>query len=163
MRRLLPLLLAAVSHGASANPSSVTLHSVFTGPDNCLDIVNAGNHDQLRVTRCGTYSGQMWEIVPDAANGFVRLRTLFTGADMCLDVADDGNDDQVHMAPCANVPGQQWHMDRTDPGLGGHLWSQSTGQGKCLDIVDDRTGRVRLASCGNYSSQYWIRRDGPRG
>jgi hypothetical protein len=163
MRRLLPLLLAAVSQGASANPSSFTLHSVFTGPGNCLDIVNADKHDQLRMTRCGTYSGQMWEIVPDTANGFVRLRTLFTGADMCLDVADDGNNDQVHMAPCANVPGQQWHMDRTDPGLGGHLWNQSTGQGKCLDIVDDGRGRVRLASCGNYSSQYWIKRNGPRG
>jgi hypothetical protein len=60
MRRLLPLLLAAVSQGASANPSSFALHSVHTGPGNCLDIVNADQRDQLRMTRCGTYSGQMW-------------------------------------------------------------------------------------------------------
>ena len=163
MRLLLPLLLAAVAQGASANPSSVTLHSVFTGPDNCLDIVNVGDHDQLRMTRCGPNSGQLWEMVPGVASGFVRLRTRFTGAEMCLDVVNDGNNNQVHMAPCANVTGQQWHMDRTDPGLGGHVWNQLTGQGKCLDIVDDGNGRVQLASCGNYSSQYWTRRDGPHG
>ena len=163
MRLLLPLLLAAISQGASANPPSVTLHSSFTGPDNCLDIVNAGNHDQLRMTRCGPYSGQTWELVPDAANSFVHLRTLFTGAEMCLDVVNDGNNDQVHMAPCANVTGQQWHMDRTDPGLGGRLWNQFTGQGKCLDIVNDGSGRVQLASCGDYSSQYWSKRGDRRG
>jgi hypothetical protein len=156
-------LLAAVSQAASANPSSVTLHTGFTGPNNCLDIVNADNHDQLHMSRCGAYSGQMWELVPDAGNSFVRLRTRFTGADMCLDVINDGNNDQVHMAPCANVTGQQWHMDQTGPAPGVRLWNQFTGQGKCLDIVNDGSGRVQLASCGDYSGQYWSKRDDPRG
>jgi hypothetical protein len=163
MRRLLPLLLAALSQGASANPPSVTLHTEFTGRNSCLDIVNADNRDQLHMTRCGPYTGQMWEIAPDAENSFVRLRTRFTGADMCLDVVSDGNNDQVHMASCANLTGQLWHMDQTGPGPGLRLWNQFTGPGKCLDIVNDGSGRVQLASCGNYSSQYWIKRDGPRG
>src|SRR4051812_44199079 len=106
MRLLLPFLLATAAHGASANPPSVTLHTDFTGRYNCLDIVNAGNRDQLRMTRCGPYTGQMWEVVPDAGNSFVRLRTRFTGEDMCLDVINDGNNSQVHMASCANVTGQ---------------------------------------------------------
>jgi hypothetical protein len=162
IRRLLPLLLAAITQVASANPSSVTLHTGFTGPNNCLDIVNAGNHDQLHMVRCGRYSGQMWEIVPDAGNSFVRLRTLFTGAEMCLDVVNDGTNDQVHMASCANVTGQQWHMDQTGPGQGVRLWNQFTGQAKCLDIVNDGSGRVQLASCGNYLGQYWSKVSGSK-
>lgn len=148
MRRLLPLLLAAVVQAANANPSTVTLHTDFTGRTNCLDIVNAGDHDQLRMARCGRYSGQMWDIVPDAGNSFVRLRTRFTGADMCLDVVNDGTNDQVHMASCANVTGQQWHMDQTGPGQSVRLWNQFTGLGKCLDVVNDSSGRVQLAACG---------------
>jgi hypothetical protein len=110
------------------------------------------------MARCGRYSGQMWEIAPDAENSFVRLRTRFTGADMCLDVVNDGTNDQVHMAPCANVTGQQWHMDQTGPGQSLRLWNQFTGPGKCLDIVNDGSGRVQLASCGDYSGQYWSKR-----
>jgi len=161
MRLLLPLMLAAVFHDAGANPPTVTLHTSFTGRNNCLDIVNAGDRDQLRMARCGAYSGQMWEITPDPANSFVRLRTLFTGAGMCLDVINDGTNDQVHMAPCANVTGQQWHMDQAGPGQGMRLWNQFTGQGKCLDIVNDGSGGVQLAACGHYSGQYWSTRQGP--
>jgi hypothetical protein len=163
MRLLLTLLLAAATQGASATVPSVTLHSDFTGRSNCLDIVNAGNRDQLHMTRCGRYTGQMWALVPDAGNSFVRLQTRFTGADMCLDVVNDGNNSQVHMAPCANVTGQQWHMDQTGPGPGVRLWNQFTGQGKCLDIVNDGSGRVQLAACGDYSGQYWSKRGMRRG
>ena len=138
----------------------MTLHTEFTGRNNCLDIVNADNRDQLHMARCGRYTGQMWEIAPDAENSLVRLRTRFTGADMCLDVLNDGNNDQVHMAPCANVTGQLWHMDQTGPGPGLRLWNQFTGPGQCLDIVNDGSGRVRLASCGHYSGQYWSKRGG---
>jgi hypothetical protein len=155
MRLLLPLLLAAAAQCASASPSDVTLHTLFTGQKNCLDIVNAGDRDQLHMTQCGRYSGQVWEVVPDPGNSFVRLKTRFTGADMCLDVVNDGTNDQVHMATCASVTGQQWHMDQTNPRLGVRLWNQFTGQGKCLDIINDGSGRVQLASCGDYSGQYW--------
>jgi hypothetical protein len=97
--------------------------------------------------------------VPDAANSFVRLKTRFTGADMCLDVVNDGNNSQMHMAPCANVTAQRRHMDQTSSGLGVRLWNQFTGQGKCLDIVNDGSGRVHLASCSDYSGQYWNKRN----
>ncbi len=154
----LSLLLATAAHGAAANPSSVTLHTEFTGRNSCLDIVNAGNHDQVRMTRCGLYSGQLWEVAPDPGSSFVRLRTRFTGADMCLDVVNDGDNRQVRMASCANVTGQQWHLDQTGPGPGVRLWNQFTGPEKCLDIVNDGSGRVQLAPCGHYSGQYWSKR-----
>jgi hypothetical protein len=155
MRLLFALLLSAAAHSASADAPSGTLHSAFTGSNSCLDIVNAGNQDQLRMARCGPYTGQMWEIGPDAENGFVRLRTRFTGVDMCLDVVNDGNNSRVHMASCANVSGQLWRMDQTDRGFGVRLWNQFTGESKCLDIVNDGSGHVQLAPCGDYSGQYW--------
>ncbi len=58
MRRLLPLLLAPPILCASAHAPAVTLHSEFAGSNNCLDIVNAGNQDQVRMARCGPYTGR---------------------------------------------------------------------------------------------------------
>lgn len=155
MRFLLVLLLAATAHSASADTSSVTLRSAFTGHDSCLDIVNAGNQDQLNMASCGDYTGQMWEITPDADYGFVRLRTRFTGEVMCLDVVNDGSNSQVHMAQCTNATGQQWRVAQADRGSAVRLWNQYTGEDKCLDIVNDGSRRVQLSSCGDYSGQYW--------
>ena len=155
MRFLFILLLAAVAHSASADTSTVALRSAFTGRDSCLDIINSGSRDQLNMAVCGAYAGQMWEIAPDVDHGFVRIRTRFTGVAMCLDVVNDGNNSQLHMAPCANVAGQQWRIEQTHQRSAVRLRNQYTGEGKCLDIVNDGSGRVQLASCGDYSGQYW--------
>jgi len=163
MRFLLTLLLVAIAHSASADTSSVSLRSAFTGRDSCLDIINSGSLDQLNMANCGNFTGQMWEITPDGDSGFVRLRTRFTGASMCLDVVNDGDNSQIHMAQCANVTGQQWHIEQAERGSAVRLWNQFTGSDKCLDIANDGSGRVQLSACGEYSGQYWSLSDRRRG
>lgn len=159
MRFLIFFLLAVTADSAIADMHSVTLRSSFTGPDNCLDIINSGNQDQLHMAGCGNFTGQMWEITPDSDSGFVRLQTRFTGTAMCLDVVNDGDNNQVHMAQCANVTGQQWRLEQANQSSS-RLWNQFTGEAKCLDIVNDGSGRIQLAACGDYSGQYWSLLDG---
>lgn len=151
---ILLILLTAVAHNASADTPSVTLRSAFTGHDSCLDIINSGGLNQLRMASCGNFTGQMWEITPDVDFGFVRLRTRFTGEAMCLDVVSDRENSQVRMAKCANVTGQQWRIEQAGQGTV-RLWNQYTGEAKCLDIANDGNLRVQLAVCGDYSGQYW--------
>jgi hypothetical protein len=154
MRFLLVFLLAAAAHGACTAAPGVTLHSEFTGGDSCLDIVNSGNLDKVRMANCGNFSGQLWEITPDADYRYVRLRTRFTGTAMCLDATDNGGGNQVRMAQCANVSGQQWRIEQAGQGAA-RLSNQFAGEFKCLDIANDSSLSVHLAPCGDYSGQYW--------
>jgi hypothetical protein len=155
MRSLFILFLVAIAHSAIADTPTIRLRSEFTGRDSCLDIINAGNRDQLSMANCGNFTGQMWEVALDANSGFVRLRTRFTGASMCLDVINDGDNSRIRMAQCANVTGQQWHIEQAERGSAVRLWNQFTGDAKCLDIANDGSGHVQLSACGEYSGQYW--------
>jgi hypothetical protein len=38
------------------------LQTLFTGADQCLDIVNDGANDQLTMAPCGNVSGQLWNL-----------------------------------------------------------------------------------------------------
>ncbi|MEI6064062.1 MAG: hypothetical protein WCQ26_05690, partial [Pseudanabaena sp. ELA748] len=40
------------------------LRNSFTGSRKCLDIVNDGRNNKLRMADCGNYSGQFWEFEP---------------------------------------------------------------------------------------------------
>jgi hypothetical protein len=40
------------------------LRNSFTGSRKCLDIVNDGKNDKLRMANCGNYSGQFWGFEP---------------------------------------------------------------------------------------------------
>ena len=143
------------SGAALVAQSPYRMHTRFTGSGNCLDVLNDGTNNQLRMRRCGDYSGQRWW-GDRAPEGLARLKNTFTGGGKCLDVVNDGSNDKVALAPCGNYSGQFWWAEEATPGTV-RLKNTFTGSGKCLDIVNDGTDdRLRLAPCGDYTGQMWI-------
>lgn len=143
------------SGAALVSQSTYRMHTRFTGSGKCLDVLNDGTNNQLRMKSCGNYSGQRWwgERTPE---GLARLKNTFTGGGECLDVVNDGLNDKVALAPCGNYSGQLWWAEETTDGAV-RLKNTFTGTGKCLDIVNDGVNdRLRLAPCGDYSGQMWI-------
>ncbi len=70
------------------------------------------NNNQLQLTKCGNFTGQLWRLVPDG--NWFRLTTKFRGDNMCADVFNGGaNDNQPYLKPCANFTGQHWLLSST--------------------------------------------------
>jgi putative lipase involved disintegration of autophagic bodies len=104
---LLPMMIGAAvllfsSQTATAQAQHQTLRNGFTGPSQCLDIVNDGQNNNLRMAPCGNYSGQHW-MIEIGRGGYARLRTEFTGGESCLDVVNDGRNDRLQMATCRQL------------------------------------------------------------
>jgi hypothetical protein len=89
------------------------LSTQFRGPGMNLDVFNGGpKNNQVHLTRCANYSGQLWRLHPDI--GWYRLTTQFRGPDMCLDIFNGGADNnQPHLTNCANYSGQFWELQQT--------------------------------------------------
>jgi hypothetical protein len=112
MFRFLFALVVVFGVSSAAHAQSSHLWNEGAGSGQCLDIVNDGTKDKLRVTGCGDFSGQAWTLLPTDEPGYYRLQTAFTGAASCLDVINDGVNDRVRMSSCANVTGQHWELAR---------------------------------------------------
>lgn len=99
----------------------VELRTRFTGPGRCLDIVNDGRNDRLRMAPCGNYSGQQWPIEPVPGPGYNTWPTTnFTGPDKCLAVDARGKADQVRMVHCPDSkPDGRWSLARMSTRLPG--------------------------------------------
>ena len=137
--------------GATDAASQELLRNRFTG--SCLDILNDGQNDKLRLAPCGNFSGQHW-IVVQRSDGTFQLQTEFTGQGRCLDIINDGQNNRLHMAPCGNFTGQQWIIVSENNNL--RLKTSFTGPSNCLDVVNDgQNDRVQMATCGNFSGQLW--------
>src|SRR5262249_45747520 len=133
----LPLAAIAVlcflGLSATDAASQQLLRNGFTG--SCLDILNDGQNDKLRLAACGNFSGQHWIIVrrPD---GTVQLQTEFTGQGRCLDIINNGGqNNRLRMAPCGNFTGQQWIIVSENNNV--RLKTNFTGPSNCLDVVND--------------------------
>lgn len=149
----LVVILCFLGYTATESASQELLRNLFTGPASCLDIINDGKNDKLRLAPCGNFTGQHW-IVSRRSDGTVQLRTEFTGTGRCLDIINDGRNNQLHMAPCGNFTGQQWMIIAEN----GHsrLKTRFTGPSQCLDVINDgRNDKVQMAPCGNFSGQLW--------
>jgi hypothetical protein len=122
-------------------------------PGKCLDIVNDGQNNKLKMATCGRFLGQDWTATPSDGRGF-KLRNRFSGPNKCLDVVNDGQNNRLIMADCGNYSGQYWSIPTA--GKVGPVRNGFTGAGKCLDIINDgRNDRLTMADCGNYSGQKW--------
>src|SRR5215470_1441796 len=100
-------VLCFLGFGATDAASQELLRNRFTGSASCLDILNDGQNDKLRLTPCGNFSGQQW-IVARRSDGTFQFRTEFTGQNRCLDIINDGQNNRLRMAPCGSFSGQQW-------------------------------------------------------
>jgi hypothetical protein len=146
-------VLYFLGFGATDAASQQFLRNRFTGPASCLDIVNDGQNDKLRLAPCGNFSGQHW-IVARRPDGTFQLQTEFTGQGRCLDIINDGQNNRLHMAPCGNFTGQQWIII-SEKG-NSRLKTNFTGPSHCLDVVNDgQNDKVQMATCGNFSGQLW--------
>jgi hypothetical protein len=155
--RKLPWVAIAVLYflgfGATDAASQQLLRNRFTGSASCLDIVNDGQNDKLRLVPCGNFSGQHW-IVDRRSDGTFQLRTEFTGQGRCLDIINDGQNNRLHMAPCGNFTGQQWII--ISENNNSRLKTRFTGLSHCLDVVNDgQNDKVQMATCGNFTGQLW--------
>jgi len=146
-------VLYILGFGATDAASQQLLRNHFTGSASCLDIVNDGQNDKLRLAPCGNFSGQHW-FVARQPDGTFQLWTEFTGQGRCLDIINDGENNRLHMAPCGNFTGQQWIIISENNNL--RLKTRFTGPSNCLDVVNDgKNDKVRMATCGNFSGQLW--------
>ncbi len=147
------VVLYFLGFGVTDAASQQILRNRFTGSASCLDIVNDGQNDKLRLAPCGNFSGQHW-IVARRSDGAFQLRTEFTGQGRCLDIINDGQNNRLHMAPCENFTGQQW--DIISESGNSRLKTRFTGPSHCLDVINDgQNDKVQMASCGNFSGQLW--------
>jgi len=147
------VVLYLLGFGATDAASQQILRNLFTGSASCLDIINDGQNDKLRLAHCGNFSGQHW-FVDRRSDGAFQLRTEFTGQGRCLDIINDGQNNRLHMAPCGNFTGQQW--DVISENGNSRLKTRFTGPSRCLDVINDgQNDKVQMASCGNFSGQLW--------
>ncbi len=151
---------AAIAPVPTANANAlltqgyVRLRNTFNGSGKCLDIVNDGWNNRLKMADCGNYSGQTWWATK-TTQGYVRLRNTFNGSGKCLDIVNDGWNNRLTMATCGDYSGQRWWATETARGYV-RLRNTFSGSGACLDIVNDgRNNRLTMANCGNYSGQRW--------
>ena len=146
-------VLPVLGFGTTDAASQQLLRNRFTGPARCLDIVNDGQNDKLRLAPCGNFSGQHW-IVGRRSDGTFQLRTEFTGQGRCLDIINDGQNNRLHMAPCGNFSGQHWII--LSQNNNSRLKTSFTGPSHCLDVINDgQNDKVQMAACGNFSGQLW--------
>jgi hypothetical protein len=153
MFRSLFALVVVFGVSRAAHAQSSHLWNEGAGSGQCLDIVNDGTKDKLRVTGCGDFGGQAWTLLPTDEPGYYRLQTAFTGAASCLDVINDGVNDRVRMSSCANVTGQHWELARLrGPGRAFQLTNRFTGPSRCLEATGDG---LRLRACERSPGQQW--------
>ena len=146
-------VLYVLGFGATDAASQQSLRNRFTGSAKCLDIINDGQNDKLKLAACGNFSGQHWFVLK-RSDGFFELRTEFTGQGRCLDIINDGQNNRLHMAPCGNFTGQQWIIISENGAL--RLKTNFTGPSHCLDVINDgQNDKVQMATCGNFSGQFW--------
>ena len=127
--------------------------TMLRGASMCLDVINDGQNDKLRLATCGNYSGQWWTIRPTGTAGLYRLTNEFTGTAKCVDVVNDGRNDRLQMATCGNFTGQTWAMESTQHIGFYRLKNQFTGSGKCVGVFNDT--QLQLENCGDVPGQYW--------
>jgi hypothetical protein len=139
-----------------AQTPNYRLQTIFTGTNNCLDIINDGQNNKLTMAECGNFSGQYWRIIPSKNAGHSRLQTMFTGTNKCLDIINDGRNNKLTMANCGDFSGQYWKiLPSKNPGYS-RLQTMFTGKNKCLDIINDgQNNKLTMANCGDFSGQYW--------
>jgi hypothetical protein len=158
--RFLTLFVAVVLVGLLRAPANaqaqLRFRTISTGQAKCLDVINDGQNDKLRMAECGNYSGQSWTIRPTSTAGVYRLTNEFTGTAKCLDVVNNHVNDRLQMATCGNFTGQSWVMESTKRIGFYHLKNQFTGSNKCLDVIDGT--QVSLENCGDVAGQYWSTR-----
>jgi Ricin-type beta-trefoil lectin domain len=147
------VVLSFLGFGATDAASQQLLRNRFTGSGSCLDIVNDGQNDKVKLAPCGNFSGQHW-IVGKRSDGAFQFKTEFTGEGRCLDIVNDGQNNHLHMAPCGNFTGQQWIIISENGNS--RLKTNFTGPTHCLDVVNDaQKDKVQMATCGNFSGQLW--------
>jgi hypothetical protein len=153
MFRFLFSLVLVFGVSSAAHAESSHLWNDGAGSGQCLDIVNDGANDKLRVVPCGDYSGQAWTLLASDTPGHYKLQTDFTGAGRCLDVINDGVNDRVRMASCGNFTGQEWELSRLHgPGRRFQLSNRFTGPSRCLEATGEG---LRLRACDRSPGQRW--------
>ncbi len=145
------VLVGLLRASADAQPHAFT--TLSTGAGKCLDVINDGKNDKLRMFTCGNYSGQSWSIVETRTAGHYRLTNDFTGTRKCVDVANDGQNDRLKMVTCGNFSGQFWSINATKRAGFYHLKNEFTGSSKCLAVTGGT--QVALQDCADFAGQYW--------
>ena len=60
---ILPLvLLGLINQAVNAQVKQNRLRNTLTGANNCLDIINDGDNNQLTMARCSNVAGQRWSL-----------------------------------------------------------------------------------------------------
>ena len=159
---ILPLvLLGLINQAVNAQVKQNRLRNTLTGANNCLDIINDGDNNQLTMARCSNVAGQRWSLTASEANPQAyRLQTPLTGAKNCLDIINDGKSDRVIMAQCSDAPSQLWSITPTNknPGYSGYslVRNELAGGDKCLNIIKDgRNNKLTMTKCNGVSGQSW--------
>src|SRR4030095_8777790 len=88
------VVLYFLGFGATDAASQQILRNTFTGSASCLDIINDGQNDKLKLAPCGNFTGQHW-FVARRSDGTFQLQTEFTGPGRCLDIINDGQNNRL--------------------------------------------------------------------
>ncbi len=132
------------------------LTTKWQGASKSLDVLNGGNHDQLRMADTGNFSGQNWKFTP-VLDGYYRLTTEFQGPGKSLDVVNDGaGNNKLILGQTGKRTGQAWKITPVGGGFN-RLTTNWQGIGKSLDVVNDgnKNNQLLLVDSGILSGQYW--------
>ena len=102
----------------------------------CLDVVNDAGTDStglLQMAADGRYSGQHWQLVPNA-DGTFFLRTLFLGTNRRLDVRRGDKRTPV-LAEAAPATAQYWRVEPWGDGTW-RVENVALGRFVCLDTLE---------------------------
>jgi hypothetical protein len=109
----LAFLFGAANAAHAAHAESSHLWNDGAGSGQCLDIVNDGVNDWVRMSSCAKVSGQYWELIRLRRHGRAfQLTNLFTGPSRCLAASAEG----LRLRACDRSPDQQWSSEWTISG-----------------------------------------------
>ena len=105
MFRFLFALVVAFAGTGAAHARSSHLWNDGVGSGQCLDVVNDGVNDQVRMASCADVTGQYWALSRLRGPGRTfQLTNRFTGPSRCLEAAAEG----LRVRSCDRSPGQHW-------------------------------------------------------
>jgi hypothetical protein len=89
-------------------PGHYKLQTMFTGAGHCLDVVNDGVNDRVRMASCARVTGQYWELSRlRGPSGAFELTNRFTGPSRCLEATAEG----LRLRSCDGSAGQHWSSE----------------------------------------------------
>ena len=167
---------------ANAAGAYSRLTNDLRGPQSCVDVVNDGTNDRVRMAPCGNYAGQAWQMPGDAAPApapaptpqpvpvpqpvpqpvpvpqsttewrVMRMTNAWRGPEICLEYAP-GGPITVVLTACNGSAAQIW-VGLLDASGAVRLTTRRGGVDRCLDVADG-SNRLVFAPCSDRAGQRW--------